>query len=156
MRTSLPLLAALALLAASPTLHAGNDGNRAGRLVGVWSSDGLLGPCGGTPSQPIRATIMFNAGGTVNEIPRFPPGGVNGQSRSNALGTWSYDPAADLYRAVFQFDWYANGVYAGYQVVERELRMDGDVVSGAVASVRYAADGSVMAAVCGHASSTRQ
>lgn len=153
MRTSLPMIAALALLAAAP-LQAGNGGP-ANRLVGVWSSEGLLGPCGSTPTQPIRATIMFNAGGTVNEIPLFPPGGVNGQVRTNALGTWDYVPRRKLYRAVFQFDWYANGVYAGYQVVEREMRMDGDEVSGAVTSVRYAADGSVMAAICGEASSSR-
>lgn len=154
MRLPISLFASLALLAGAPA-SAGTDGNRAERLVGVWTSEGLLGPCGGTPNQPIRATIMFNAGGTVSEVPRLPPTGINGQARSNALGTWSYDPATDLYRATFQFDWYVNGTYAGFQVVEREMRLVGDVVSGAVGSIRYAADGTVLAEICGQASSTR-
>ena len=51
-------------------------GARANRVVGLWSGDGTVGPCGGPAVAPIRNTVVFNAGGTMVENAIFPPGGV--------------------------------------------------------------------------------
>lgn len=152
MRTIALLLAAAACTAALP---ANADDWRQNRLVGAWSSEGQIGPCNAVPSQRIFATIAFHKGGTVSEIPRFPPTGIAGQVRTDALGTWTYNADKNVYFAVFQFDWYLNGVYDGYQVVERKIRLRNGQAGGGVVSVRYDASGNPIGRVCGYATSTR-
>lgn len=129
----------------------------ANRLVGIWTGEGFVSPCGTpTPTQPtVRATFMFHAGGTVTELPRFPPPGAN--SRTMALGSWSYDPGTGAYQARFRFDTYVNGAYNGYTVVDRELLMSADdqEIAGDVHAVRYDANGNPLGQLCGFGVSRR-
>ena len=99
---------------------------------------------------------MFYAGGTLTELPRFPP--PNASERTFALGTWSYDPLVGRYKAHFRFDWYVNGAYNGYQTVDREMLLssDGRQLAGPVRSTRYAVDGSTILEVCGNGVSNRE
>jgi hypothetical protein len=127
----------------------------ANRIAGLWRTEAAVGLCGsGTTPQQIRNTLLFAAGGSVIEMPRVAPGGPRGY----AIGTWSYRPLTGQYRMHLLFDVYVNGVYDGYQTVDRELLMSTDrkQIAGPVVSTRYAADGSLMFSVCGHAVSTRE
>lgn len=158
------LLAAVVLTLATPT-HATSGPTGTGalavpanRIVGLWTGVGFVSPCGTPPpAQPtVRTTLLFNAGGTMTELPRFPP--ASASERTFALGTWSYDPLAGRYAARFRFDWYVNGVYNGYQIVEREMLLsnDGQQLAGPVRSTRYATDGSTISEVCGSGVSNRE
>jgi hypothetical protein len=159
--TSLLFTSALTvLLAASGTAQAVDPARQgamavpANRIVGLWVTEGLVRPCGTTlPATPVYNTLLFNAGGTTVENPRVPPG----TPRSFGIGTWNYDPVADQYSLHLRFDVYVAGAYAGYQVVDRQMTLspDGMHVTGEVVSTRYAADGTVLAAVCGAAVSDR-
>ncbi len=158
----------VALTAASAAAgHGAFTGAYAGppnRIVGLWSTEALVGPCGGEPVTPIQNTLLFHAGGTVVESPRFPPGGaprvagVPGQyQRGQALGTWSYDPRRRTYFLHLQFDNYVDNAYHGYSTVNREIALtkDGLLGSGPVRSARFTADGKLMGEVCGEALSAR-
>ncbi len=137
----------------------------ANRIVGLWSNVASVGPCGGTPTSMLRQTIMFSTGGTFVDNSRFPTGGVpnaNGvaglNQRSIGLGTWEYTPRTGQYSLTQRFDWFVNNQYHGYQVVERTrmlLSSDGNTLASLVRTVRYAADGAVVAELCGTATSTR-
>lgn len=162
-------LLAIALLALVPTIASAVDpvGNGAlavpaNRIVGLWSTQGAVGPCG-TNVFPIRVlnTLLFHAGGTVVEMPRFPPNGVvtalGTSQRGQALGTWSYNPNTQQYSMHLQFDWFVNNAYHGYATVDREILLSngGEQAAGPVRSTRYAANGSTISEVCGSAVSTR-
>jgi hypothetical protein len=56
-----------------------------------------------------------------------------------------------------RFDWFVNGVYDGYQTVQRIFLPSNDDarISGAVTSTRYSADDTPRAQLCGSATSTR-
>lgn len=159
MKSSTLLLAAafMAVLPAVPASPAttGVPATRAGQVVGLWSNESLVGPCGATPTQRGHNTVIFNAGGTLVDNPRAPTG--TAVQRSIGLGTWSYEPRAGQYIQHLQFDWFANGAYDGYQTVDRTflLSNDGNRASGAVVTTRYNADGSKRAEFCGNAVSTR-
>lgn len=170
MNKTLPLSLIAMLAIASTTANAQQGPSRTGRLavpanriVGLWDTQPAVKPCGSSlPAVPAgHTTLLFNAGGTWVENPRFPPDGVivNGsvQKRSGGLGVWSYDPLTARYTARMQFDWYADGVYSGYQTVDRTILLssNGNLASGPVRSVRHAADGSVIAELCGTGSGTR-
>jgi hypothetical protein len=109
----------------------------------------------GTPVITVLNTLLFQAGGTIVDNPRFPPGGAPNASglyaRNQGLGTWSYDPATH------QFDNFVDGVYDGYSTVDRELVLseEGLLASGPVRSDRFKADGSLVTEVCGQAVSSR-
>jgi hypothetical protein len=160
---TLVVTGASSLVLASPP-HTGALALPANRIVGLWSTEGLVGPCNGTPVNPVRNTLLFQAGGTVVENARISPAGVPGafgvagiNQRGQALGTWSYDPATDAYSMHLRFDWYVDGAYHGYMIVDRELRLsEGNrVLSGPVWADRYSTTGDLIAAVCGAAVSTR-
>jgi hypothetical protein len=133
----------------------------ANRIVGLWATEGHAGPCGEVPVATIRNTLIFQAGGTVVENPRALPGGVPSPSglyqRSIGLGTWSYDPVANKYYLYLQFDNYVDNVYNGFTTVDREISLssEGLLASGPVRIVRYKADGSPLAELCGEVLSTR-
>jgi hypothetical protein len=148
------LLAALPAISGSPATT-GVPATPAGRVVGLWSNESLVGPCGATPAQRGRNTVIFNAGGTLVDNPRAPMGGA--VQRSIGLGTWSYEPRTKQYSQHLQFDWFVNGAYDGYQTVDRAfvLSNDGNRASGAVVTTRYNADDSKRAEFCGNAVSTR-
>ncbi len=137
----------------------------ANRIVGLWSTAGSVGPCAATPFIPIVNTLLFQAGGTVVENPRFPPGGVPNvfgvpgiNQRGPGLGTWFYHPASERYFVHLQFDWFVDGVYHGYMTIDREMVLsdDGNLGAGPVLAVRYAADGSTLVQLCGAAQSERR
>ncbi|WP_119717109.1 hypothetical protein [Cognatilysobacter tabacisoli] len=163
---------ALALAVAAVTLPAGADPARDGalavpanRIVGAWDGTGLVQPCGsGLPFRTVRNTIVFQAGGIVVENARFPPNGVpNVQGvpgitqRSIGLGTWSYNPATGQYAMQLRFDYFVDGAYHGYGVVERTILLsnDGTQNAGPVRAVRYRPDGSIVAEECGTGSGVR-
>lgn len=136
----------------------------ANRIVGLWATEAMVGPCGGTPSTPIRNTLLFHAGGTVVESPRFGPNGAPNVAgvpgiyqRGQALGTWSYHPGRRTYYIHLQFDNYVDNVYHGFSTVDREIALskEGMLGSGPVRSARFAADGKLMGEVCGQATSAR-
>lgn len=127
----------------------------ANRVVGLWSNQSLVGPCGGTPAMQGRNTVIFIAGGTLVDNPRTAAGTAT--QRSIGLGTWSYAPATGRYSQRVQFDWFVNGAYDGYQTIDRDfvLTNGGSTASGPVVARRYNADGSLRAELCGSATSTR-
>jgi hypothetical protein len=136
----------------------------ANRIVGLWSTEAVVGRCDAAPATPIRNTLLFHAGGTVVENPRAAPGGapnVGGvpgiYQRGQALGTWSYLPGRRSYYVHLQFDNYVDNVYHGYSTVDREIALDkeGLLGSGPVRSARFTADGKLMSEVCGEALSAR-
>jgi hypothetical protein len=136
----------------------------ANRIVGLWGTEGTVGPCNGPQTTPIRNTLLFHAGGTVVESPRFPPGGAPNVAgipgtyqRGQALGTWSYDPRRRTYYVHLQFDNYVDNVYHGYSTVDREIALskEGLLGSGPTRSARFAVDGKLLSEVCGQASSAR-
>lgn len=130
----------------------------ANRIVGAYQSEAQVKVCG-TPGQgdTVKNTIIFNQGGTVIAIPRFPPQGADNYSRTNDLGTWSYHPRTSHYSVKLRYDNFMNGSFTGFAVVERDLQMsaDGNSVYGPVHVTTYAPDGTVVVEVCGTATSTR-
>lgn len=126
----------------------------ANHIVGIWRTVAHVGPCGsGQYPIEIRNTLQFHAGGTMLES--VPPNPV----RVEGLGTWKFNPQTTQYRMHLLFDWYLpDGTYDGHQTVDRLFLMsnDGRRVAGPVRAIRYAADGSIMGQLCGHAVSTRQ
>lgn len=170
MKTSLNPLAKILLLtlaiAAAPALAGGPSttgalATPANRIVGSWSNVATTGPCNVAPASVGRQTLVFSAGGTFLDNPRFPPSGIGApgavRHRSIGVGTWEYDPATGVYRVDMQFDWYLNGVYDGYQTVHRTIVLSNNATTGTgpVLSVRYDAAGNQTSEVCGSATSTR-
>jgi len=130
----------------------------ASRIVGAYQSEAHVRVCGSPgPDEAVNNTIVFNAGGTVIAIPRFPPQGADNYSRTNDLGTWSYHPRTNRYSVKLRYDNFVNGSFTGSSVVERDLQMsaDSNSVYGPVHVTTYAPDGSVIVEVCGTATSTR-
>lgn len=154
-----PIPAALAvMLAAAATLsapdclarHGGPNGKPADALTGSWTVQAIIHPCDGSgpPPREITALQTFHLGGTMTETNNFPLAGVPspfGVSVRNGpgLGTWSYDPRTRVYTASFRFNWYVDGVYHGYQSIERQditLSRDGRSFQSVVDARRYAHD----------------
>lgn len=133
----------------------------ANRIVGSWSNVATTGPCNAPPTSSGNQTLVFSAGGTFFDNPRFPPGGIGApgalRQRSIGMGTWTYDPKTGEYRVDQQFDWYLNNAYDGYQTIHRTivLSSDGNTASGPVLSIRYNAAGVATSEICGNAVSTR-
>jgi hypothetical protein len=130
----------------------------ASRIVGAYQSEARVRVCGSPgPDEVVFNTIIFNAGGTVIAIPRFPPQGADNYSRTNDLGTWSYHPRTNRYSVKLRYDNFMNGAFTGSSVVERDLQMsaDSNSVTGPVHVTTHAPDGSVVVEVCGTATSTR-
>lgn len=147
-------LASANATAADPAID-GALSTPANRVVGLWSNESLVGPCDGTAVSRGRNTVIFNAGGTLVDNPGAPAGTAS--QRSIGLGTWSYAPRTGKYAQRVQFDCFVNGVYDGYQTVDREFLLGNgnDIASGPVVTLRYNADGSLRARLCGSATSTR-
>lgn len=170
MKPLIPLLATALLVAFVPTASFAGSAQSgalpvpANRIVGSWSNAASVGPCGGAPGESQRQTIVFSAGGTFLDNPRFPPQGLPNlvgiagtHQRSIGIGTWSYDPETTRYTVEQRFDWYVNNSYHGFQVVRRSILLSGDgqQAAGPVRTTRYAANGSIIVELCGSAVSTR-
>lgn len=137
----------------------------ANRLVGLWTSEAAVSPCGSgqTPSPARINTIVFNAGGTAIEMATMAPAAgmstpLGFNQRSNmGLGRWSFNAKTGHYTLHLRFDWFVDGQYQGFNTVDRTILLsnDGTRAYGPVKAVRYAADGSIMLSLCGTAVSTR-
>lgn len=162
------LIAYLALAVAVPFVAIGGSPATTGalptdanRIVGAWSNIAKTGACASTLRSTGMQTIVFSAGGTFLDNPRFPPGGVGPagavRHRSIGVGSWSYNPNTREYSMDQQFDWYLNGAYDGYQTVHRTiaLRSNGNTAAGPVLSIRYDVGGNATTELCGSAVSTR-
>lgn len=127
----------------------------ANRVVGMWANEAHYGPCGGPAILTGLNTVTFEAGGTLVDNPRAPTG--TSLQRSIGLGTWSYNPMTGQYHQLVRFDWFLDGTYDGYQTVVRTFLMsaNGHQISGPIVTIRYNADGSIRAQLCGSAVSTR-
>lgn len=166
LRTSSVAALVISALCVIGTANAGygrDDDDGANRIVGIWSTEATVGPCGGTPNVAVRNTLLFNANGTVVENPRIPPNGILQPSgvyyqRTISLGTWSYDRRAKRYVIHLQFDNYVGNAYDGFSTVDRELVLDksGMVATGAVTASRFRVGVTDPILVqCGTATSTR-
>jgi hypothetical protein len=162
MNKTLPLSLITVLAVASATADAQQSPTRTGslavpanRVVGLWDNSSAVGPCGGTTVTNGRNTVIFIAGGTLVDIPRAPAG--TPLQRSVGIGTWAFNALPGTYTQRVRFDWFLNGAYDGYQTVDRTFLISGDQnqISGPVQTIRYNADGSVRAQLCGSAVSTR-
>lgn len=168
--TSLATAVSALCLAASPAgavdlLHHGVPNVPASQVVGLWTNQANVRPCGTTlPLRPIRNTMLFHAGGTAVANLELPIAGIPNlagipgiHQRGPDLGTWSYNPLTHQYTTKLRFDWYVDGLYHGYSTVDRSflLSNDGRQSSGPVRVTRYKTDGSVIDAVCGEVVSTR-
>jgi hypothetical protein len=130
----------------------------ANRIVGAYETSAQVRECGSSdPYDSVTNTIIFNGGGTVTATPRFPPQGANGYSRTNDMGTWSYQPATSHYSVRLRYDNFTNGAFTGSSIVERDLAMalDRNSVSGSVHVTTYDTSGNVVYEACGNATSTR-
>jgi len=157
----------ISLIAVGATAHdnANRDSRDEGdRIVGLWSTEGVVGPCNAPPQVPIRNTLLFNAGGTFVDNPRFPPNGAPNVAgipgtyqRVQGLGTWSYNAAKHRYYLHLQFDNYVDNAYHGFSTVDREITLSrrGMIASGPVWSARFDVNGQLLSEVCGEATSTR-
>lgn len=170
LNTSLAIAVSALCLASSPAwavdlLRHGVPNVPASRIVGLWTTQAAVRPCGSTlPLSPIRNTILFNAGGTVVANLESPVSGTPNlagipgvHQRGPDAGTWSYNPLTHQYALRMRFDWYVDGLYHGYSTVERTILLSNDSrqASGPVRVTRYKTDGSVVGALCGEAVSTR-
>lgn len=168
--TSLAITLSALCLASAPAqavdlLHHGVPNVPANRIVGVWTNQASVRPCGSSlPFSPIRNTMLFHAGGTAVANLELPLAGIPNvagipgiHQRGPDLGTWSYNPLTHQYTTKLRFDWYVDGLYHGYSTVDRTILLsnDGNQASGPVRVTRYRTDGSVIGAVCGDVQSTR-
>lgn len=168
-RFAFSIAASLLVLAGQPAA-AGGDALRNGavaasnRIVGTWDNVAQVGPCGGPVGANQYQTVVFQAGGTFLDSPRYPPQGIANMmgipgihQRGVGVGDWSYSPITRQYTLDQRFDWFVDNVYNGYQVVHRTMMLsnDGKTATGPVQTVRYATDGSIIAELCGTGTSTR-
>lgn len=166
MNTSINPLATSVLLtlaiAATPALAGGPAttgavATPANRIVGLWAVEATVRPCSNPGATPrvVRNTLLFHAGGTVTENPGALPT-VTGVGRSFGIGTWNYDPESGRYGGMLRFDNYLNGVYSGYQTVDRDLRLQGeDAGNGAVVVIAYNTSDTELVQLCGTFVQTR-
>ncbi|HEY8586279.1 MAG TPA: hypothetical protein VIL60_06055 [Rhodanobacter sp.] len=141
------------------------SGAAAGRIVGTYETSGGVSVCGSTfPPNPVGNTLMFHAGGTVTESPRFAPTGAQGVfglpgvfTRTIGLGTWSYNPITRSYSMRLRYDFFIDGIYYGFGTVDRDIKLsaDGNQASGPVKASVYTAGGSTIVDLCGQVVSTR-
>jgi hypothetical protein len=128
----------------------------ASRIVGLWHTQALVGPCGAPPSIPIQNYLLFNAGGTIVEMFLMPPSQT--AFRTYGLGTWSYTPATNRHALRLRFDRFDDGGNRiGYSTVNRQLTLsaDGQHTAGPVHVVHYDVDGNPLGELCGEAVSDR-
>jgi hypothetical protein len=159
MNASSTLLATLVLaLAGAPAGAAGAMGRhghdrgphphpRLDRIVGLWTTEVTLYPCGGGPTiAAFEALGSFHAGGTLDNTDETPV-----TSRGPGTGIWE-NVGHGRYRARMQFMRYnPDGSFDGIQDISRTLLMrhDGQQMDESVVARVLNADGSLRVQVCG-------
>jgi hypothetical protein len=169
MNTKFQLRAAIALVwaaagtaAAAAPLTANANGDSPNRIVGLWSTQAEVRPCGtDLPPMAIVNTLLIHAGGTIVENPRFPPGGAPNAAghfeRTQALGTWQLNRRSGKYWIHLRFDNYIDKAYDGHTTIDREARFrkNGLEFLGPVSVSRFNAEGTLIGQLCGRAVSSR-
>jgi len=140
-----PLYLSIALLAgAVATADADAD---AAKLVGTWKARVHFVDCvsGQTLGEPFSALGTYYADGNATEIPFNGP-----TTRSASYGTWT--KAGKLNYAVYSEFWLydANGFYAGYQVLNRMLKVakDGRTFDVRATTSRYDSNDVLLGSGC--------
>jgi hypothetical protein len=130
----------------------------ANNIVGLWTVAASVRPCNNPADPPMNVsnTLLFHAGGTVTENPSVLPK-VAGAGRSFGIGTWSFDPNTGRYAGMLRSDNYFDGVYTGYQTVDRDIALNADATTaaGSVVVTIYDANGNQLVQLCGSTTSTR-
>lgn len=160
-----PLCLAAMPAGAVDLLHHGVPNVPANRIVGLWTNQATVRPCGSSqPFNQVMSTILFHAGGTAVANLDSPIGGIPNiagipgiHQRGPDAGTWSYDFRTHQYSLKLRFNWYVDNRYHGYSTVDRTVLLsnDGKQTSGPIRVTRYTADGAVIGAQCGEVVSTR-
>ena len=124
----------------------------ANRIVGLWSVEVSIGPCGTPANRNFIALNTFHAGGTLSDSNTLP-----GSLRSPGHGAWRYI-GGGMYEGRMQFyRFLPDGSYDGLQDVFNtlELHRGGNRYESAVRARVLNTDGSVRVELCGVAVGTR-
>lgn len=155
-------LLAIALAAASSVATAGSLPARqpqlllspANAIVGTWEFHARLFVCAnGQTLQQIRASSVFNAGGTMLDTNTAPPA-----TRGPAFGVWTYDHQARRYLVQMRLYRYnPDGSFAGVTQVRRTLTLssDGDSATGTFTGQILGPNEEVLAVACGEETGVR-
>lgn len=149
-------LPALGALAAGAVPTAAAQGNApAGRLVGAWSVDAAIGPCGGPPVSFFSAYNTFHAGGTLSDFNWMPTG-----QRSPGHGVWQH-LGRNRFATRFQFFRYDQpppATASGRQDIRTVVTLDagGNTYTAVINAQATTLEGApVGPALCGEAAGTR-
>ena len=124
----------------------------ANRIVGLWSVEVTLGPCGAPANRNFIALNTFHAGGTLSDSNTLP-----GSLRSPGHGAWRY-VGRGMYEGRMQFyRFLPDGSYDGLQDITQtvELQGGGDRYESAVRARVLNVDGSLRVELCGLAMGRR-
>lgn len=126
----------------------------ANAIVGTWEFQGRFFACAtGQTQRELRASSVFNAGGTMLDTSTAPP-----DTRGPAFGIWTYDERAGHYVAQMRLYRYnADGSFAGVAQVRRTLVLssDGDSATGTFTGQILGPQEQVLAATCGDETGVR-
>ena len=126
----------------------------ANAIVGTWEFQARFFICAsGQTLRQLRASSVFNAGGTMLDTNTDPPA-----TRGPAFGTWTYDPQSRRYRAQMRLYRYnPDGSFAGVAQVRRTLRLsaDGDTATGTFTGQILGPNEEVLATTCGEETGAR-
>jgi hypothetical protein len=118
----------------------------ANRIVGLWSVQVTLGPCGAPANRSFIALNTFHAGGTLSDSNTLP-----GSLRSPGHGAWRY-VGRGMYEGRMQFyRFLPDGSYDGLQDITQtvELQGRGDRYESAVRARVLNVDGTLRVELCG-------
>jgi len=151
------VLAAASTVAAATSLpehHPGLLAAPANAIVGTWEFQARFYACAsGQTLRQLRASSVFNAGGTMLDTNTDPP-----STRGPAFGTWTYNPRTGRHVAQMRLYRYnADGSFAGVAQVRRTLTLspDGDSATGTFTGRILGPQEQVLAVTCGEETGTR-
>ena len=152
--TALVAASSLATAAALPEHHPQLLLSPANTIVGTWEFRARLFVCAtGQTLQSIRASSVFNAGGTMLDTNTAPP-----STRGPGFGIWTYDPQTRSYAVQMRLYRYnADGSFAGVAQVRRTLRLSasGDSATGTIAGQILGPNEELLASTCGEETGVR-
>ena len=123
-------------------------------IVGTWEFQARCFACAsGQTLRELRASSLFNAGGTMLDTSTDPPA-----TRGPGFGTWTYDPRTGRYVVKMRLYRYnPDGSFAGIAQVRRTLTLspDGDTASGRFTGQILGPQEQVLAVTCGEETGVR-